>query len=276
MATYSGRQAHRAVADEAGLGSISVISVLAGMVTAYGTFAIVASVVGAVLSSLDVQTDFRTNDWTGSGAVAALASAVSLLLAYLFGGYVAGRMARRKAVLHGVVVFVASLVAAVIVGGVVGWLTDDEQIRENLQSIGVPTTTDQISGVAVAGAIVSVAAILVGSVLGAMLGEGWHTKLSRRVVDPDVGATRDRREHAAAEDGIAREHVDRDEVIRRDRDASSVPVVGEPVLDQNDTVRHDDDLVRHDDDNRHEDGRTHEEQVTASAFQSSPTTPRDR
>ena len=178
---------------------------------------------GAVLSSLDVQTDFRTNDWTGSGAVAALASAVSLLLAYLFGGYVAGRMARRKAVLHGVVVFVASLVAAVIVGGVVGWLTDDEQIRENLQSIGVPTTTDQISGVAVAGAIVSVAAILVGSVLGAMLGEGWHTKLSRRVVDPDVGATRDRREHAAAEDGIAREHVDRDEVIRRDRDRELGP-----------------------------------------------------
>jgi hypothetical protein len=239
MATYSGARAHRAVADEAGLRSISLISVLAGIVTAYGTFAIVASIVGAVLSSLDVQTDFRTNDWTGSGAVAALATAVSLFVAYLFGGYVAGRMARRKALLHGVAVFVASLVIAVVVGGVVGWLTDDQQIRESLQSIGVPTTTDQISGVAVVGAIVSIAAILVGSILGAMLGERWHTKLSQRVVDPDIGATRVRRERAAAEDGAAQEQVDRDEVIRRDREADRVPVAGEPVLDHNETVERD-------------------------------------
>ena len=168
--------------EEAGFRRLSLVSVLAGLVTVYGTFAIVASIVGAVLSSVEVETDFRTNDWTGSGAVALLATAVSLLVAYLFGGYVAGRMARRASMLHGVAVFVASIVVAAIVGTLVAVLTDDEQIRENLQSIGVPVSSDQVSGVAFVGAIVALAAMLVGSILGAMLGERWHTKLARRVV----------------------------------------------------------------------------------------------
>ena len=150
-------QIHREQTAEAGFPSISFISLLAGLVTAYGTFAVVAAIAGSVLSAADVETEFRTNDWTGSGAVAALTSAVVLLLAYLFGGYVTGRMARRAAVLHGVLLFVATLIVGAIAGGVVAGLTDDAEIRSNLRTIGVPTTWDQISDVAVVGVIVSLA-----------------------------------------------------------------------------------------------------------------------
>lgn len=193
----SPRVEHLEVAREAGLGTVSVPSIAAGVLCAYGAFALVAAVVGAALSSLDVSTDFRTNDWTGSGAVALLASAVALLLAYLFGGYVAGRMARRAGLLHGLAVFVVSLVLGGAVGAVVGGLTDDTAIRDNLQSIGVPTTWDQVSGVAATGAIVSLAAILVGSLAGAAMGERWHTKLARRWADPTIGPAADA--EAAAE-----------------------------------------------------------------------------
>jgi len=183
----SPRGEHLEVAREAGFGSFSLPSVVAGILCAYGAFAVIAAIVGAILSAADVSTDFRTNDWTGSGAVAALGSAIALLLAYLFGGYVAGRMARRAAFLHGVAVFLGSLVLGAIVGGVVGGLTNDTSIRDNLQGIGVPTRWDQVSGVALAGAIVSLAAILVGAVVGSMMGERWHTKLARRYADPSVG-----------------------------------------------------------------------------------------
>ena len=86
MSTDLGTRAHREAAGEAGLRSVSLISLLAGLVTAYGSFAVVAAVAGSVLAASDVSTDFRTNDWTGSGAVAALTSAIVLLIAYLFGG----------------------------------------------------------------------------------------------------------------------------------------------------------------------------------------------
>ncbi|MHB1139996.1 MAG: hypothetical protein ACYC2O_13655 [Microthrixaceae bacterium] len=213
-----GRQ-HLAVAQEAGHGRLSFVSVLAGLVTAYGTFAIIASIVGAVLAALDVDTDFSTNDWTGTGAVAVVASALSLLLAYLFGGYVAGRMARRSAMLHGIAVFVGSLVVIAIVSGVVSLLTDDAEIRENLRSLGLPTAWDQVSGPATAGVIVSLVAMLVGSLIGAQLGERWHTRLARRVADPTIGRSAAIRESAAREEEASVAAAESEPVIRRDLDA---------------------------------------------------------
>ena len=205
---------HIDVAREAGFGRLSFISVLAGLVTAYGAFAIVASIAGAILTGVDAETEFRSNDWTGSGAVAGLVTAIVLLVAYLFGGYVAGRMGRRAAILHGVAVFVGSLVVAAVVSGLVALVSDDDQLRTNLRSLGIPTTFDQVTGVAVAALIASLAAMLVGSVWGALMGERWHTKLARRAADPEIGPAADLRRRAAQEDEGRRDRVDADPVVR--------------------------------------------------------------
>lgn len=210
---------HLEVSREAGFRRVSLLSVLAGLVTAYGSFAVIAAIVGAILNSLDVKTKFTSNDWTGSGAVASLATALSLLLAYLFGGYVAGRMARRSGLLHGILVFITSLLVGAIVGGVVSALTDNDSVRKNLQGIGVPTNTDQIRGVAIAGVAASLAAILIGSVLGGLLGERWHTKLARRAADPDYGPAAQARAQADREDEARRQRLSRDPLVERDTEA---------------------------------------------------------
>ena len=230
---------HRETAREAGFGTLSPLSVLAGVLCAYGAFAIVAAVVGAALAAADVNTEFRSNDWTGSGAVASLASAAVLFIAYLFGGYVAGRMARRAGLLHGALVFVVSLLVGGVAGGVVSTLADSNDIEDNLRSIGVPTTMDQVTEVAVAGAILSLVAVLVGSLLGGALGERWHTKLARRVADPEIGTTADerarleaeeadRRTRFEAEEADRRARLDNDDAIRRDVDAEVA--ASEPVI----------------------------------------------
>ncbi len=240
-------QVHRETAREAGFGVLSPLSVLAGVLCAYGAFAIVAAVVGSALAAADVDTEFRSNDWTGSGAVASLASAAVLFVAYLFGGYVAGRMARRAGLLHGALVFVVSLVVGAIAGGVVGALADSNEIEENLRSIGVPTTMDQVTEVAVAGVILSLAAVLVGSLCGGALGERWHTKLARRVADPEIGTTADERARIEAEEAERRARIeDHDPALRRDIDAetaTSEPVVvgGTPLATRPVAVDHDHD-----------------------------------
>lgn len=219
---------HRETALEAGFGTLSPLSVLAGVLCAYGAFAIVAAVVGAALAAADVNTEFRSNDWTGSGAVASLASAAVLFIAYLFGGYVAGRMARRAGLLHGALVFVVSLLVGGVAGGVVSTLADSNDIEDNLRSIGVPTTMDQVTEVAVAGVILSLVAVLVGSLLGGALGERWHTKLARRVADPEIGTTADERARLEAEEADRRARLDNDDALSRDVDtevAASEPVI---------------------------------------------------
>jgi hypothetical protein len=211
---------HRETAQEAGLGTVSPLSIAAGVLSAFGAFAVVAAIVGAVLSQIDVDTEFRTDDFTSSGAVAALASAAVLFVAYLFGGYVAGRMARRAGILHGLLVFVTSIVIGAVVGGVVNAIGDSSEIESNLRSIGMPTTWDQVSDVSAVGAIVSLAAILLGSLVGGMLGERWHTKLARRVADPTIGASAERRERIDQDDAmhrdLTREDRDRDGIDDRD------------------------------------------------------------
>ena len=208
---------HRETAQEAGFGTISPLSIIAGVISAYGAFAIVAAIVGAVLTEVDVDTEFRTDDFTSSGFVAALASAAVLFVAYLFGGYVAGRMARRAGMLHGILVFVTSIVLGAIVGGVVSAIGDNSEIESNLRSIGIPTSTDQFDDVAIVGVIVSLAAILLGSMLGGMLGERWHTKLARRVADPSIGPAAERRERIEEDDAMHRD-LTHHEARDRDRD----------------------------------------------------------
>ena len=247
MRTQTTRGAHVHTAREAGFGRISPLSVLAGVVSAYGAFAIIAAIAGAILTEVDVDTEFRTNDWTGSGAVAALVTAGVLFLAYLFGGYVAGRMARRAGILHGVLVFIVSLVVGGVVGGVVSAISDNAEVEENLRSIGVPTTTDQISEVAIAAVIVSLVAVLLGSLLGGMLGERWHTKLARRAADPEIGPAATLRDEADREDDRRDERIARDEALRRDverddtidlRRDEDEPQYTESELQERESVRH--------------------------------------
>lgn len=213
--TRPGRE-RLAIARDAGIGRISPISIVAGTLCAYGAFSLIAALAGAILEQADSDTKFEVDNWTGSGAVALLASAVVLLLAYLFGGYVAGRMARRAGLLHGLAVAILSLVLGGIIGAVVGGLSDNLEVKRNLRSIGVPTTGDQVTEVAIAGLILSLAAIIVGAILGGILGERWHTKLARRAADPSVGPAAEAHDRADREDDDRDRRIGRDEPLRRD------------------------------------------------------------
>lgn len=211
------RRDHVAVAKEAGLGRVSLLSVLAGALASFGTFALVAAVAGAVLAAVDVDTDFATNDWAAAGAVGVAATAVALSVSYLFGGYVAGRMARRSGLLHGLAVVVLSLLIGLLAGTVVAGLADADDVERNLRSIGVPTTVDDWDEVGLAGAIAALAAMAVGGALGGVLGERWHTKLARRAADPAYGPAAEARRLAEEAEGARdRDLLARDDLVGRD------------------------------------------------------------
>lgn len=237
--TRPGRE-HRAITQEAGFSRISWLAIVAGTLTAYGAFALLGAIVGAVLDSADVETNFRTNDWTGTTAASALATAITLFLAYLFGGYVAGRMARRSGLLHGLAVFLLGVVAAAVIGGVVAALTDNSDLNRNLRNIGVPSTADDWGKVGIAAGILAIVLMAVGAILGGLLGERWHTKLARRAADPNYGP-----------EAEARRRVDQADDERDRRIASDTPVRRDVVAT---TPRRDHDLRTDDDDGDDDDG----------------------
>jgi hypothetical protein len=179
------------LAREAGVGKLSFISVLAGVLVAYGAFAVLAALIGAAATAIGLTNDLSRNDWARLGTGSAIAAAVVLLLAYLFGGYVAGRMARRAGLLNGLAVFLLAIVLIAAVSAIIASQADADTIRSNLRSLGIPTSGGEWSDIGTLAGIASLVAMLVGALMGGVLGERWHSKLTRRAISgkysPDRG-----------------------------------------------------------------------------------------
>jgi hypothetical protein len=82
----------------------------------------------------------------------------------------------------------------VIVGGLLSWIliaavsaiiasqADADTIGSNLRSLGIPTSSSEWGDIGTLAGIASLAAMLLGALVGGVLGERWHTKLARRAV----------------------------------------------------------------------------------------------
>jgi hypothetical protein len=133
--SYESPKDRASLVREAGLGRLSFPSILAGVLVAYGAFAVLAALVGTLAAAIGLNTDLNRNDWATLGLGSAIAVAVVLLAAYLFGGYVAGRMARRAGLLNGLAVFLLALLLVAVVGAVAASQTDAAAIGNNLRSL---------------------------------------------------------------------------------------------------------------------------------------------
>lgn len=187
----------RGLVADAGWGMVSGWSVLAGTLGAYGAFAVLLAGTAAVLASTDIEGELSALNWSELSTGGAVAIAAVTFVAYLFGGYTAGRMARRAGATNGLLVAATGVVLAVGMGAVISAAADAEAIAANLRGVGVPTTGDEWQDAGTVAGIATLAAMVLGSVLGGVAGERWHSRLLRRAMDPNVGAAAEARERAA-------------------------------------------------------------------------------
>jgi hypothetical protein len=190
------------LAQLAGTGPVSPISILAGVLVGYSTFALLLGGAIAVLHHRGSKLDL-TESWGNIGARGGLLVGLLLFVSYLWAGYVAGRMAWRRGILHGIGVFVGSILVVGAVALLVRSLTkpkDVKAVTDALRLFGIPTTRDEWGHVGSFAGVASLGGMLLGSVLGGFLGEHWFTKLSRRAQAAEI----DVRERLAATNSGAR------------------------------------------------------------------------
>ena len=189
-------------ARDAGMGSVSFLSILAGTLVAFASFAVLLAIVGGILAAVGFDTTTLTaNDYERLGIGSAVVAALVLFLSYFFGGYIAGRLARRAGALNGGLVLVLAIVIGAVVALLVGTQTETQSAAANLRVIGVPTSGADYGTIATVAGIVTLLAMIAGAVLGGIKGERWHGKLAARAWSPDVGpaAVAHRQEDEAAE-----------------------------------------------------------------------------
>jgi hypothetical protein len=90
-------------------------------------------------------------------------------------------------------VFVLSIVIVGVAAAIIGSKTDSGTIIDGLRRAGIPTTANEWRDIGTVAGIASLAAMVVGSVLGGTLGERWHGKLLTRALDPEIGPEADAR-----------------------------------------------------------------------------------
>lgn len=156
-----------------------------GWLAATGMLVLLTTLVGGAGTALGLQTGVAVPDPASEqaetvGLVGGIVLLVVLLVAYFCGGYVAGRMARFSGAKQGLAVWLWALIAAAVAVGI-GFLAG-QQFDVLARFNGMPQLPMNQGTLTTAG-IVAIAAVLlvslVGALLGGLVGMRYHRKIDR-------------------------------------------------------------------------------------------------
>ena len=131
------------------------------------------------VDSADEAADQAVQQADTVGVGGAIAALVILFLAYLAGGYVAGRMARFNGAKQGLAVWLVGLLVVIVLAVVVAILGTQYNVLQQLNLPRIPVD----EGTATTAGLITLAALLLvtllGAVLGGKLGTRYHRKIDR-------------------------------------------------------------------------------------------------
>jgi len=205
--TVESRRDRKALAKDAGLGKISLLSVLAGAFCALAVFEALITIAGALVVGIHGSTNFAGWRAAQVKTLAGTVVVLSIFVAFTFGGYVSGRMSRRGGATNGMVAGIAGVVAVAVVAAVVTATGTDNGLSRVAAHLQVADTWAQWRSVALVGVVVVIAAMVLGGLAGGIEGERWHGRLLARAIDPSYGPQ-------ASEQIEARKHIREAEVAR--------------------------------------------------------------
>lgn len=157
-----------------------------GWLVAIALTVLLAGIVGAIAagvgSTVEVSQSEAEREAGTIGIATGIALLVVLMIAYFAGGYVAGRMSRFDGGRQGIGVWVIGVIVTLLVALLGALFGAEYNIFDRVSLPSIPVPTDNLT----TGGIIAIAAIVVGSLLAAILGgkvgERYHKKVDRVTV----------------------------------------------------------------------------------------------
>jgi hypothetical protein len=157
-----------------------------GWVVAIGIGVLLTAIVSAAGAAIGLtdQSTAKANAGTIGIVGGALLIAIAVI-AYYAGGYVAGRMSRFDGARQGFGVWAIGLLVTLLVAGAGAVLGDQYNVFEQLNLPRIPVSTSDLT----TGGAIALAAIVLGSLIGAVLGgkvgQRYHRRVDRAAVLAD-------------------------------------------------------------------------------------------
>lgn len=154
-----------------------------GWLVAVALTILLTSIVGAVLTAVGSSVSVTPNEAERQAGTIGIAAGIVLMLvlavAYYLGGYVAGRMSRFDGAKQGLAAWLIGLVVTLLAVGLGILFGTQYNILDRVNLPRIPLSTEEMSS----GGIITALAVLVLSLLAAMLGgkigHRYHNKVDR-------------------------------------------------------------------------------------------------
>lgn len=164
-------------------GGLNAGAAFFGWLVSMGLAVLLTGIVGAVLAAVGSSANVSQTDAERQAGTVGLAAGIVLvavlLIAYYTGGYVAGRMSRFDGARQGLGVWTVGLVVTLLAVGLGVVFGAQYNILDRVSLPRIPVPTDQLT----TGGIITAAAVLVGTLLAAVVGgkvgHRYHNRVDR-------------------------------------------------------------------------------------------------
>lgn len=224
------RRDRRTMARDAGLGRVSVVSLVGGVASSITASVVLIGTAAALTGAVNFDTDLMRQEWRNLDAPDAAIMSLALFLGWMLGGYVAGRMARRSGATHG---FYTWVLGAVLLVGAVAGVNEVGRgaLTRSFDALGIPTDFDHWRDLPALAGLSWALTALAGACVGGSLAERWHSRLVARAADPTIGPGAAKRAEAGPRLRRDRGMIDVDERL-------SGPVHDSPDAETRDAEAH--------------------------------------
>ncbi|MCW2811512.1 MAG: hypothetical protein JWP61_1970 [Friedmanniella sp.] len=162
-----------------------------GWLTATGTAVLLTAVLAAIGAGVGSSQGYTPAQASGDLETLGLAGVIVvlavLLVAYFSGGYVAGRMARFGGLKQGVGVWLWAVIVAVVLT-VLGLIAGSRfNLPSSLSGLpALPVSGNNLTAGAIIGAVAVLVVTLVGAILGGLAGMRYHRRIDHADLSPQL------------------------------------------------------------------------------------------
>lgn len=162
-------------------GGLDLLASFFGALATLGSLLVIGGLLAAIFGTGAVELDTSLASANDLTSTSLLVGGAAVLIASLLGGWSTGRGARYDGPGNALVSVVWVLAIAVVIGVTAGWAGNEYDV---LTTAGLPTVVnDELALWGVIGVLAYIALMLIGAAIGGLLGESWHRRADRAMLD---------------------------------------------------------------------------------------------